>query len=964
MRQSQTITPVLRYPLLRFLWVLVGVATTATSTAAPFQAVVLPGSGDLTVVGNQKEYLGIGYYDWGPGWSGVNRSKSVTADDSSADFRFENQLRKNKANFTVEGSWSNSADRSIAFEATLTPEVDADLVMAQFPLSPGEAFAGGTAVATQEDGSTRELDIPLGRNSLGDAVRRLELTDARGRTTRLHFEAPTAIAVDRDDARLIIAKDRMEAGHGETLAFTLELPERLNFIPGLEAARQLPANDLSEWYVFDPADPIPADSEWQMRDWLEAPAGRHGRIRRDGADLIYNGEPIKLWGLNVSFAAAAPDADLADKRADFYAALGVNTVRLHKYGDGHGWAGILAEDSAVRFDPEKLDQMDYFVAALKKRGIYTKLSPVFIIDIGPADRERIPYADELGRGKRGRIDPGHGALYLSTELQDLLIDQIVNLLEHENPHTGLRYADDPAIAYVETYNEDSALFHGTPKVLARSPTLRTRAGEQFADWLKAKYEIEAAFLEAWGERALNAGLLKNQGVPQDESWAENRIYPVGNPWFYDPANLNTSQSPYRRRLLDTMAFLYELQNHVYERVGRAIRATGYEGELVTSNWQAGRMMSHFYNLHSDARAGTVDRHNYFGGGSHKGAFNAASMLADPGSGTLSSALQQVDDAAFMLSEWIHVFPNEWGAEGPALIGAYGMGLHGWDVSYAFQNRDQGTFSQALGRQAWDVTAPQFAGVLPAVSRQVLRGDVSEATEPHYRNVHIPSLDEQRVGFGSEVDQDWDNKAFTSDAFPAEAIAATKGLVRFTEAFTPTEAFDLSPFRDGDRIRSATGQLAWTKGQNPQDGHITIDTPGTQAVVGFAESRPVALSDATLRSDSRFAALYLSARSPEGRIAEDDALLLTAIARARNEGQVVVADSVVLSRGEIRKHKPVGPIRMEPVRARIELRRPGTPTVHLLDQAGRKTGRTLPVEDGAFTIDTAKTQSPYFLIEYK
>ena len=46
----------------------------------------------------------------------------------------------------------------------------------------------------------------------------------------------------------------------------------------------------------------------------------------------------------------------------------------------------------------------------------------------------------------------------------------------------------------------------------------------------------------------------------------------------------------------------------------------------------------------------------------------------------------------MLSEWIHVVPNEFGVEGPILVGAYGMGLNAWDFSYIFQNRDNGVYS--------------------------------------------------------------------------------------------------------------------------------------------------------------------------------------------------------------------------------------------------------------------------------
>jgi len=128
-----------------------------------------------------------------------------------------------------------------------------------------------------------------------------------------------------------------------------------------------------------------------------------------------------------------------------------------------------------------------------------------------------------------------------------------------------------------------------------------------------------------------------------------------------------------------------------------VREAGYSGEILGSNWQAGRAYSHYANLHSDARVGWIDRHNYFGGGrGGTGKFNAGSMLARAGSGSLSAGLQQVDDRPFMLSEWIHVFPNEWGAEGPAIIGAYGLGLQGWDASFLFQNGDQAAFSKALG----------------------------------------------------------------------------------------------------------------------------------------------------------------------------------------------------------------------------------------------------------------------------
>ena len=339
------------------------------------------------------------------------------------------------------------------------------------------------------------------------------------------------------------------------------------------------------------------------------------------------------------------------------------------------------------------------------------------------------------------------------------------------------------------------------------------------------------------------------------------------------------------------------------------------------------------------------------------------MLAVPGGGSLSSSLQQVGDQPFMLSEWIHCNPNEWGVEGPAILGAYGMGLQGWDVSFPFQNRDEGTFSTAIGREIWDAAAPNFLGIFPAVSRQVLRGDVKESEIVHTRNIHVPTLAKGEIGFEEKVVQQWDIKTFDSDAFPAAALAAARGVVRFTSTPTPTVPFDLAPYSKAGVITSGTGELAWNTGANSQDGCIRINTAGTQALVGFTQDVTVEFADASITPASHYGAIYLSARSPQGTIVGDNAVLITAIARARNAGSVIVGDTLLLSRGTMNKGRPTGPVMMEPVAAAIRLKRGGNPVVHLLDHNGVKSGRTLVVRDGSIDIDTARDATPYYLIEY-
>ncbi|HUU91863.1 MAG TPA: hypothetical protein VM238_11730, partial [Phycisphaerae bacterium] len=539
------------------------------------------------------------------------------------------------------------------------------------------------------------------------------------------------------------------------------------------------------------------------------------------------------------------------------------------------------------------------------------------------------------------------------------IRQIVNLLGHRNPHTGLTYAEDPAIVAVEIINEQSILFYTSMGPLQKSATLRRTVGERFSDWLKQRYGSHDGLLKAWGKKALDSF---GREVPQavGEHLDKRNILPLGNPWFWEPQQLAGTQSYRRQRLVDSMEFLYQLQCEAYDRYVKAVRAAGYKGEILGSNWQAGRALSHYYNLHTDYRVGLIDRHNYFGGarrGLKPGAFNNAGMLAVPGSGMLSAGMQQVVDRPFMLSEWIHVQPNEWGVEGPALIGAYGMGLQGWDASYMFQNSDGGGFSSRLA-QPWDVTVPQVLGVFPAVARQVLRGDVRESDVRATRYVHVPSLREGKLDFDDRVAQEHDVKTFNSDKVPAATLAVARSVVEFTDAYRDTPAFDLAKYDRGGVLTSTTGQLRWTAGKARLDGHVTIDTAATKAVVGFAQGKTCTLGDVTILPQSRFAAIYVTARGRDENIRTAKSLLVVAIARARNTGQRLnEAENEVLDAG-----KP--PILMEPVKAALTISgKSGSATVHILDHDGRRTDRTLPIEGGTIAIDGARDKTMYYEVAY-
>ena len=705
--------------------------------------------------------------------------------------------------------------------------------------------------------------------------------------------------------------------------------------------------DLSAWYPFTPEHDT-GPSALGMGDWSVEPAGAHGRVLRQGGKLMYNGAETKLWGLNMCFGGCAPEKAIAERRAAFYRKYGVNTVRLHKYAQGHGWGGIQAKDSFVKFDPAALDRMDYFVAKLKENGIYTKLSPTFGVAFGPDEYKRVAYLDELPAPTNNRVKTSHGTVWLATEVQDFQIEQTVGLLNHTNPCTGMRYADDPAIFCVEMYNEDAVAFLYN-RHLFDKPTLRRRAAARFSRWLEERYATEEAWRKAWGESAIVSDPAKTlkpgavKGHLKPERLADGTVVP----WDHHTVRGE-------RRMLDTMEFMIGLQDEFYGRFQKAVRATGYKGEMIGSNWfTLGGNITHFYNLWSDHKVGIVDRHNYFSGGKDK-----IPMVDHPGAEILSSGLLQTDDAPFMLSEWIHVYPNEWYAEGPAIVGTYGLGLNGWDVSYLFAcpSANQGTFSPELGG-TWDAMTPMILGTFPAVSRFVRRMDVRESASSATMNICIPALREGKVGvrFGSE--EHHDIKSHNCQEIPNRALAVTRAAVKFTETYEETPRFNLSPFMDGETYVSGTKQLRWTPAPEGRSraGWFVMNTPATRGFVGFSDgARAFDLGGIRIAPGRGFATIYLTAKSRTAqRLEGEKEILLVAMARGRNTGmRFNDAENKVEDKGK-------GPILLEPVKAAITV--PGAVEAVLLDHDGRLTAKTIPVEHGAFTIHGGRDKTPYYLI---
>ena len=915
-------------------------AAAVARAAEPWAAVLSPqNSLEFGFVKDDAAVARLGFVGWGPKWAwvGTGAQEKATGDRLVATAPFV----VNKAGGEVIDikfqAWKSSP-RQVSFRYDLAAAKDVPVTMVVATLGLDKQFARGKLVQTHADGKESTVNLPFGRAAEGSAVAKAVLSIEKAGDIEIALDPPCPISFD-GDMRIMLAANMFKQGaRGTTL--TVTFPADVAFLAKQEDVDRL-AKTLAgpDWFAFSPTSDL-GPTVISMNDWLEKPAGKHGGVRMAGDRFQFeDGTPVKFWGSNLSYGGAcAPQKKDAEFTAARFAKYGVSGVRLHKFSYPKNKMGIGDLDDATKMTPDGLDRLDYFAAQLKANGVYFGWSHTYGFYVCPGNRGRLVAYDEIEKNLKGNT---YGFINFAEDVQDLMIEMVVGLLKHKNPHTGLTYAEEPALSFIELQNEDDIFFYTSEKAFNACPTYKKFFTARFCDWLKAKYGSQDGLKNAWAD-ALKA----------DETLAARNIVPQTNPWFFGDDHLPGQKGGARQRLLDAAAWMHEVQNKFYGRFVKAIRDAGYKGPLCGSPWQAPSMLPHYYNLQSDYLVGYIDRHNYFGGGLFD------SMLAKPGSGYFSSGLQQVIDRPFGLSEWITVYPSLYSAEGPAIIAAYGMGLQGWDASYEFQSQAAGRmFSDRAGWPPWGVweaDTPTQLGQYPTLARMVLRGDVKESEVLSVRRVSPKELATGTFSFSDKVVQQGDTKSFTGSV-PAEALAAGRVVVEFTDKPQPSTFLDMAKYRQGTAITSATRQLVWeTDGQ----GYFTVNTAGTKAVVGFAGGKTLTLGDVTMSVASPYASIFLTAQEKGATLATAKSALLSAVARSANtDFKYFALDSKTIDNGK-------APILLEPVKATIAMAGRKVAAVNVLDHDGRRTGRTIAVQNGQFTIDGAKDKTLYYEVVFQ
>lgn len=452
---------------------------------------------------------------------------------------------------------------------------------------------------------------------------------------------------------------------------------------------------------------LPAASQLNAK-WIEAPAGRNGRVQVRDGHFFTGDRQIRFLGVNVVYEGCFPAQDEADALAIKLSRLGVNLVRFH-FLDAIAPKGLISADrpTTQEIDKERLARLDYFIAKLKENGVYCDLNlycgHAFTTEDGVADPQNLP-------------THGKYVTLFDKRLIELQKDFAGKLLSHRNPHTGSTYAQEPAVALIEITNENSFFYGWSQQALDNLPQPYVKQlDDDFAAYLNRK-RLPARQRPKWKEKSEYAAIYM-QFLAESEQRYFREMYgflkrdlsvasPITGTMAFGPAGAAM------------MAEMDYVDNHAYWQ--HPIYSSG----SWTGSW----------TVHNTPMVAQVER-------------NAL----------LNLEAMRVDVKPYTVSEYNHAFPSLWDAEGVPLAAAFAA-RHDWDGLMYFSFNSRLDTEHSYIRDFFQINGhPVKAAQLLAASAMLVRGDVPP----------IKKAPRQRVGVERSASAQasrmwWDIRGIMSD----------------------------------------------------------------------------------------------------------------------------------------------------------------------------------------------------------
>ena len=678
-----------------------------------------------------------------------------------------------------------------------------------------------------------------------------------------------------------------------------------------------------------------------LSSFLDAPAGKNGSIRiKDGHLVTPEGRRFRIWGVNVTGSACFPSKEDAPVVAAHLARFGINCVRFH-FLDSNGSVSLFVKgrDDTRALDSNSLDKLDYFVAELKKRGIYTNLN----LNVGRTYRQGDGVKDYEYLGFAKVVN------YFDEQVQMLHKEYARQLLTHRNAYTQADYRHEPAVAIVELVNENSiveAWFSDRllGKNTRKNPGTWTDITASYADQLTQKYNswlrdtLKPEELKALHEMA---AVAQDNPIPRLYK-AQFKDAPAK--WFHTEA-----------------AFYMHLEREYFKNMGDYLKNDLGVRSLVVGTSDHNHWNTGYPLLASTSQCDVIDGHVYWQHpryipdpktGRQGFSIENTPMVDDP----LNSTVVQLSRSAvagkpYTVSETNHPFPNEYACEGIGIFAAYAA-FHDWDGVFLY------TFEHKVPAE-WGKKMPSHFEIRPDPVKMTniavggclfLRSDVQPAKEIIRRSY---SPQEIREGIRSSQ-----RPFFTPGFDPALALRHTTRIGGFDASAPPTAYPEVEK---GDVFISDTGELAWHRGGKNQ-GLVTIQTDRSQGFIGFVRHAPEPLKNLAATVENEFCSIVLTSLEDKP-ISQASRLLLAATARSANTGMKWNDKRTSLV------DWGTEPTVIEPVRGFLTLRNidaAGQIEAMALDSGAKAIGRPLTTERTAdgWQIHLGEPATPWYLIRVR
>jgi len=694
--------------------------------------------------------------------------------------------------------------------------------------------------------------------------------------------------------------------------------------------------------VRDTFAPSPVD----LRHLNEKVAGEHGFIRlsNDGKSLVRgDGQPIRFWsGSDYAWRIPFQDGNLvvspteraaAAHHARWAAKRGINMVRFH------GHLPPKPQRGGPPVSRQDINEVDlhgawYMVAAFKKEGIYSTLSPYWG---SHTDNEA---SWDLGF-EGGNLT---GLVFFYQPVQEMYKHWLRRLYTEPNPYTGIPLKDDPAVAIVQLQNEDSLLFYTEGQIKGKP---RQQLLKMFGDFLKKKYgSLEKAlkryrsYETAWdmrGEDSVEkgtAGLMQMWFFSMDARDRANR---------WDEAT--------RSRMNDQLEFYTELMRKFNADMEKYLREElGCKQLINAGNWKTvDPVLCCDAERYSYTPNEVIGKNAYYSS-VHAGINTGWQILAGQ-SYTNWSALKrpyfwpmnvkQPAGHPMMIFESLWVPPNLYAAEGPLVVAGQ-MSLTGVDSFYWFASggEEWGAYD---GK--WAYNTPMQMGQFPATALAFRKGYIAEAQQPVvYEERSLDDVWRQKSPLIAETavyDPNRDKGEMPVDSSvstPVDPLAFCVGPVEVRYGGTAANnrvspKLDQLIDKENQVLTSVTGEIRTDYGK----GIYTVSAARCQGAAGFLARQPeIVLQDVTIRCRNNYGSLVLVPLD-DRPLAQSGQILVQAGTVARPAGWIARERSVEaggkLHDGLQIMRKGGEPVLVENTDARIEIANPSLRKATALDVNG-------------------------------